>query len=95
MINMSAYTDLGYVQITNVSAAIGVGAIPAGTTLIIITPETQSVRWRADGTDPTAAIGYPLATGSELQFNAGQMTRLKFIEQAASAKLNVYFFGLL
>ena len=86
------YIAKGYQQITDLSAAVSF-TVPAGTTLILITPETQDVRWRDDGTNPTASIGYPLAAGQELQYAAGQMSSLKFIEQAASAVLNVTYYG--
>lgn len=87
-----AEQDLGYVQITSLSAATAL-TIPAGTVLVLVTPETQGVRWRADGTNPTATVGYPLAVGVEARFTLKQLPTLKFIEQTASAKINVYFFG--
>lgn len=83
---------IGYQQITDLSGAVGL-TIPAGCGFFIATPETQAVRWRDDGTDPTAAIGYPLAVGSELQYGASSMTQIKFIEQTASAVLNVTYYG--
>ncbi len=71
----------------------GVAGIPAGTTLAIITPEAQAVRWRDDSTAPTAAVGYPLAVGSELRYDAAGFRQLQFIAQTAGAVLNVAFFG--
>lgn len=91
MLNQS-YKALGYQQITSLSAAVGL-TIPDGTVLALITCETQAVRWRDDGTDPTASIGYPLATATELQYAAAQLPELKFIEQAASATLNICYYG--
>lgn len=88
---MSA-SALGYQQITSLAAATGL-TIPAGTAFAIITPQTQAVRWRDDGVDPTASIGYPLAVGAELQYAASSLTRLKFIEQVASATLNIAYFS--
>lgn len=92
MIADPAYRALGYQQITSLAAATAL-TIPAGTALAIVTPEVQAVRWRDDGTDPTAAVGYPLAVGVELQYVAAQLPRLKFIEQAASAKINICYYG--
>lgn len=86
----NAENDAGYAQLT-CAAATGL-TIPAGCVRVIITPEAQAVRWRMDGTNPTAAVGYPLAVGSELVLTASQMTQIKFIEQTASAKLNVNYF---
>ncbi len=90
--NFRAEADLGYQQITSLSAATAL-TVPSGTQLVLVTPETQAVRWRADGTAPTATVGYPLYVGSELRFTAQQAAAVKFIEQTASAKLNVYYFG--
>lgn len=87
-----AYRALGYQQITNLAAATAL-TVPAGTSLAKIIPETQAVRWRDDGTDPTTTVGNPLAVGVELQYTAGQLTVLRFIEQAASAKLNIEYWG--
>lgn len=84
---------LGYQQITNLSAAVGL-TVPTGTSFAIVQPETQAVRWRDDGTNPTATVGYPLAVGSELLYDAAQLAVVKFIEQAASASLSIAYYGL-
>lgn len=71
----------------------GVVGIPAGTTLAIISPAAQAVRWRDDGTAPTAAVGMPLAIAAELRYTAANFATLRFIAQAAGAVLNVTFYG--
>ncbi len=85
---------LGYQQIASLSGAQSL-TVPAGTKLILITPETQAVRWRDDGTAPTATVGYPLAAGSELRYTgtAAGMRAIQVIEQTASAKLNITYYG--
>jgi hypothetical protein len=50
------------------------------------------VRWRDDGTAPTASVGMPLAVGVPLQYD-GDLTNIKFIETAASAKLNISYYA--
>jgi hypothetical protein len=82
---------LGYQQITNLSAAVGL-TVPAQTRYILIQAESQNVRWRDDGTNPTAAIGMIIASGTTLEYT-GDGTAIKFFEAAASAKLNVSYFG--
>ena len=92
-------TCLGYQQITSLSSAAGltVPVVDPKTgekmmpTKVVIVPETQAVRWRDDGTSPTSSVGMPLAVGQALEYD-GDMNRLKFIEQAASAKLNVAYY---
>lgn len=89
----------GYQQITSLSSAQSL-TVPtkdirglAGTpTIAIITPLTQSVRWRDDGTAPTASVGMPLSAGSSLVYD-GDLTRIKFIEQTASAELNISYYS--
>lgn len=97
--NIKAVTEcMGYQQITSLSAAAGL-TIPQTTpdglackpTFALIVAETQGVRWRDDGTNPTASVGMPLAAGVPLQYD-GDLTKIKFIEQTASAKLNVSYY---
>ena len=85
---------VGYEQITDLSSAVGLSNIPTGTnapTYAIIKPETNGVRWRGDGTDPTANVGHPLASGESLTYNA-DLNTIKFIQTGAGAKLNVTYF---
>jgi hypothetical protein len=87
---------LGYSRITALGAPKGLaqgdlGGIPAGSTLALVTAETQGVRWRDDGTAPTATVGFPLAAGSQLEYN-GDLNRIRFIQQTAGATLHIAFF---
>ena len=52
---------LGYQQITSLTASTAL-TVPAGATLAVIVPESQSVRWRDDGVAPTASVGMPLTS---------------------------------
>lgn len=82
---------LGYQQITSLSAATGLTP-PQGTTMALIVAETQGVRWRDDGTNPTSSVGMPIAAGAYLNYD-GDLNRVKFIEQTASAKLNISYYA--
>ena len=88
---------LGYQQITSLSAATAL-TVPKGATRAVIRCETQSVRWRDDGTDPTASVGMlMLAADQPYVYDAfNQATQalypIKFIETAASAKLNIAYY---
>lgn len=89
-----AEKPLGYQQIDAATLAAATAlTIPEGCSMILIQPEAQGVRWRDDGTDPTAAVGYPLAAGGELYYTSRSPTRLRFIAQAAGAILNVQYYG--
>ena len=82
---------LGYQQITSLSASAAL-TVPSGATLALIVPETQNVRWRDDGTAPTASVGMPIFVGASLSYD-GDLNRIRFIQQAASATLNVSYYA--
>jgi hypothetical protein len=92
--------QMGYQQITSLSSAqsltvpakdpnTGVNQKPA---FALITPETQAVRYRDDGTPPTATVGMPVAVGTTLRYD-GDLSKIQFIEQTASAKLNIVYYA--
>lgn len=66
----------------------GLGGTPS---VAIIVPETQGVRWRDDGVNPTATVGMPLAVGATLVYD-GDLTKIRFFQQAATATLNVSYY---
>ena len=82
---------LGYQQITSLSASTAL-TVPAGATMALIVAETQAVRWRDDGTAPTASVGMPLAVGTSLSYD-GDLRAIRFIQQTASATLNVSYYA--
>jgi hypothetical protein len=82
---------LGYQQITSLSSAVGL-TVPRGATLALIRPETQSIRWRDDGANPTASVGMVLVADETLPY-IGYLENLKFIEVTASAILNISYYG--
>ena len=86
-----ALSAKGYQQITSLSSAAAL-TVPANSTCALIQAETQSVRWRDDGTNPTASVGMVLAAGETIFFT-GSMSAFRAIAVAASAKLNVSYYG--
>lgn len=81
----------GYQKITSLSSSTAL-TVPTGARLALIVAETQAVRWRDDGTAPTATVGVPLATGTPLTYD-GDLTAVRFIEQTGSAAINVSYYG--
>jgi hypothetical protein len=84
------YAALGYQQITSLSAAAGL-TVPTGATTAFIQAEAQAVRYRDDGTDPSATVGQPIAVGVLLIYT-GPLKNVKFIEQTSGAKLNISYY---
>jgi len=98
--NVKAITScLGYQQITGLSVAKGltvptrdpVSGMNVKANFALITPDTNGVRWRDDGTAPTSSVGMPLAAGVTLQYD-GDLSKIQFIESTASAVLNVSYY---
>jgi hypothetical protein len=92
-------TRLGYQQITSLSSATSLtvpqtdlNGLACKPSLALITAEGQAVRWRDDGIAPTATVGMPLASGGTLQYD-GDLTKIQFIEQTASAKINISYYA--
>lgn len=81
----------GYEQITDVSSATGL-TVPADATMALIQAVTQNVRWRDDGTSPTSSIGMRISAGEEFWYT-GDVDAIKFIEEVASAELNVSYYS--
>jgi hypothetical protein len=90
---------MGYQQIVGAAAATsltlpptdpvnGLRAMPVQAVIIC---ENQGIRWRDDGTDPTASVGMPIAVGTVFVYD-GDLRRLRFIQQAATATINVAYY---
>jgi len=83
---------LGYQQIVGLAASTAL-TVPAGTAYALVIAEAQAVRWRDDGTAPTSTVGMPLAVGVEERFDSSSFSALRFIQQAATANLNVAYYS--
>ena len=83
---------LGHQQITSLVAAAAL-TVPAGSRVALITCTGQNVRWRDDGTAPTALVGMVLKTTDPPLLYDGNLAAIKFFETAASAVLNVAYYS--
>lgn len=84
---------LGHEQVTGLSSAKTL-TIPTGKapTYVLLQAETQNIRFRDDGTNPTAAIGLRIVKDLAPFKYEGDPKALAFIEESASAKLNVGYY---
>lgn len=83
-------TPLGYQQITALASAAALTP-PAGATVAYVTVEGQAVRWRDDGTAPTASVGNPVPANAQLVYS-GNLAAIQFIQQTASAIIDVSYY---
>lgn len=81
----------GYVQLASLGTSTSLTGIPTGVLITLIQAEGDDLRWRDDGTDPTAAIGMLLADGQTLVYN-GNPSEIEIIETTGSGIANVSFY---
>jgi hypothetical protein len=84
---------LGYSQLTALATAQALGTIPRNALWAVLTSEVAAVRFRDDGTAPTAGTGQLLATSDPPYTYVGNLAKLQVIAAAAGAILNVSFYG--
>lgn len=81
-----------YLQITNLANATAITNCPTDISATLLTAENQAVRWLDTGATPTNAVGQILPVNSPFWYY-GDPSTLKFIEGAASAKLNITLYN--
>jgi len=80
----------GYQQVTDLSSIVTL-TIPDSCNYAVFDILDQAVRWRADGTNPTASVGGHLAVGGQYE-HAGNLASLRFLEVTAGAEMNVTYY---
>ena len=97
---MSSFPFSG--QPLGVQTALSVGAsaisltVPKGSKFAALSVETQSVRFRDDGTAPTSSTGVILTTTGEqpwIYASEEGLSALQFIATTGTAMLNVAYYG--
>lgn len=81
---------LGHEQVTGLSAVKGL-TVPSGAQRALLICTAQNVRWRDDGTNPDGTTGIQLPKNT-LFWYEGDLSAIKFIEEAASAVLEVSYY---
>jgi len=86
---------IGYCQLTSIDTVALLsscsGGIPTNAAYAFLIPEAQAIRYRDDGTAPTATVGQPLAVGVSLLYG-GTLSAVRVISQTSGAKLNILFY---
>jgi hypothetical protein len=73
---LKSSASAGAYQQMSVTTVVNLTSAPAQATYALISPETNGIRWRDDGTDPTAAVGFPVAAGATFVYDGGSFRRL-------------------
>lgn len=83
-------TSAGYQQLTSISSATSL-TVPTGATIAEICVETAAVRYRDDGTDPSATVGMPVSAGTCFAYS-GPLRAIRFIAVSGSPVVNVLYY---
>jgi hypothetical protein len=92
-------TPLGYAKFSSPSSstllsaspAVGV-ALPADAKYVLLQAETQNIRWRDDGSAPTASEGMLLTAGDPGFWYNGNLAAFRFIQAAAGGVLRASYY---
>ncbi len=87
-----AMQPVGGYQKQSVSTAAGLANVPRGATVASLVCETQAIRWRDDGTDPTATDGMPVPTGQQFNYS-GDLSKFRMIAQTSTATVHVAYYA--
>lgn len=81
------YTPVGAHTSTALGAAAVTDVRPAGATQVILQALTQNVRFRLDGVNPTAAVGFQILAGSPPVIIGVAGADIRYIRELAGAVL--------
>lgn len=81
----------GYRRVSASGSVFSLPDPPEGTRRAIVQAEGGDLRWRDDGTDPTANLGMRIPAGGELRYDGADMAVLKlFGASGAIANISYY-----
>jgi hypothetical protein len=83
--------NLGFQQITPGATSTAL-TVPAGARIAVIDVEVAVMRWRDDGTAPSATVGMRILSGGELRYD-GELQKLRIIQEGAGAIANVSYYA--
>lgn len=83
----------GYQKLTVSNSAVGL-TVPINSDIAIIVCDDANVRYRDDGTDPTATDGMPVESGQTLAVEGdNSLADIRFIRQASTdATLHISYY---
>jgi hypothetical protein len=91
---LSARKPKGYSQLAVSSTAVGLSAIPSDAIRAIISVATDAIRYRDDGTNPTASVGMPVAANATIELPSREsIVAFKAIRVTTDAVLNISYYG--
>lgn len=82
---------LGYGQNATLTTVSALPTIPGSSVTALVIPR-GAIRWRDDGTNPTASVGMYLAADQPLSYQ-GSLAAFRMVAVTGSVEVNVSFYG--
>jgi hypothetical protein len=90
---MNDIATILYEKITvTTGSAVGLTNLPERCSEVLVIVETNDIRYRTDGTDPTSTTGMPMSAGQNIVLvKWADISRFKAIAVSATAYLSVEY----
>lgn len=89
---LGAHKVLGFEQIASPAVSTAL-TVPGGARIALFSAEVQNIRFRSDGTAPTAAIGARIVKDLNPFMYVGDLKAIRVIQETAGGILNVEYLG--
>ena len=86
-----SFTPLGYEQFTTLGAPVTLNP-PEGARFALIQAVNSNVRWRDDGTSPTATTGMRIIVDEQMTYR-GHLHVIELVEETTGGEINVAYYG--
>jgi len=94
---VSSGEPVAHAQRTVSTAAVALPSIPTNANKVLVITETDILRWRDDGTDPTSTVGMILYPGNPLilesKTSINNFKAIRDSSSAADATLNAAYYA--
>lgn len=85
-------TPLGYQRLISITASTAL-TVPDGTTEVRLQAETKPIRWRDDGSPPTASVGSYIPAGKSIKY-LGDASAIRVFGEDSTAILHVSYYSI-
>jgi len=97
---MQAINIIDYAILSVAASIVGLAnstpALPSKAKRVYITTETDAIRWRADGTNPSTSEGHVLAVNDSISFTSANyrqlLEKIRFSKVTNTAALKITYY---
>jgi hypothetical protein len=90
---VSVLPPLGYEQLTVSNSAVGLTVPAKPVRMAVVVVESNTIRFRDDGTNPTSTVGTPVVANVTILICGRAVDTFKAIRVSGDAVLNIAYYG--